>query len=282
MPDMHVLAAPIDHAPAARPVRPVRDAAPRFNPANLRRFISPLALVLLWQAGSMAGLIPARILAAPSTVLAAAWELLRSGELPYHLLVSLGRVAAGLGIGVALGTLLAVVAGLSRRGEDVVDAPMQMLRTLPFLALVPLFILWFGIGEFPKVAPVAMGTMFPLYLNLFAGIRGVDPKLMEAGRVFGLNRAGLVRHVVLPGALPHFLVGLRYALGTAWLSLVVAEQVNAQAGIGYLINDARDFLRTDVILVGLLVYSLLGLFADALVRMAERRALAWRPSLVKE
>lgn len=281
MPDMHALAVPTSSAPALR--RPaVLRAAARLHPVHLRRFASPLALVLLWQLGSMTGLIPARTLAAPSTVLATAWDLLRSGELPYHLFVSLGRVAAGLGIGLTLGTLLALVAGLSRRGEDVVDAPMQMLRTLPFLALVPLFILWFGIGETPKVALVALGTTFPLYLNLFAGIRGVDLKLVEAGRVFGLDRAGLVRHVILPGALPHFLVGLRFALGTAWLSLVVAEQINAQAGIGYLINDARDFLRTDVILVGLLVYSLLGLGADALVRMAERRALAWRPSLVKE
>ena len=277
---MHALVVPTAAVPAARPPR--SRAALRLDPAHLRRFASPVALVLLWQAGSMAGLIPARTLAAPSAVLATAWELLRSGELPYHLLVSLGRVAAGLGVGVTLGTLLALVAGLSRRGEDAVDAPMQMLRTLPFLALVPLFILWFGIGEFPKVALVALGTTFPLYLNLFAGIRGVDLKLMEAGRVFGLGRAGLIRHVVLPGALPQFLVGLRYALGTAWLSLVVAEQVNAQAGIGYLINDARDFLRTDVILVGLLVYSLLGLTADALVRAAERRALAWRPSLLQE
>ena len=281
MPDTHVISIPSAPAP---PVRLARRSHAGFwlNPAGLRRFVSPLALVLLWQAGSMIGVIPARTLAAPSTVLATAWDLLRSGELPYHLVVSLGRVAAGLSIGLTLGTLLALAAGLSRRGEDVVDAPVQMLRALPFLALVPLFILWFGIGEAPKVALVAMGTTFPLYLNLFAGIRGVDLKLMEAGRVFGLDRAGLIRHVVLPGALPGFLVGLRYALGTAWLSLVVAEQVNAQAGIGYLINDARDFLRTDVILVGLLVYALLGLLADALVRAVERRALAWRPSLVKE
>jgi sulfonate transport system permease protein len=253
----------------------------RQNILSLRRFASPLALVVLWQAGSMAGLIPARTLAAPSTILLTAWGLLVSGELPYHLLVSLRRVAIGLGIGVSTGVLLAIIAGLSRRGEDIVDAPMQMLRTLPFLALVPLFILWFGIGEVPKVALVALGATFPVYLTLFAGIRGVDPKLAEAGRVFGLDSGGLVWNVILPGALPSGLVGLRYALGVAWLSLVVAEQINASAGIGYLINDARDFLRTDVIVVGLLVYALLGLLADALVRALERRALAWRPSLVR-
>lgn len=254
---------------------------PRPDLSRLRRFASPLVLVLLWQAGSWAGLIPERTLASPAAILSAAWELLASGELPRHLLVSLGRVSAGLALGITAGAALAILSGLSRRGEEVVDAPVQMLRTLPFLALVPLFILWFGIGELPKVLLVALGTSFPVYLNLFAAIRGVDPKLMEAGRVFGLGRAGLVRHVVLPGALPGALLGLRYALGTAWLSLVVAEQVNAQAGIGYLINDARDFLRTDVILVGLLVYALLGLGADALVRLGERRLLAWRPILVR-
>ncbi|HWK45230.1 MAG TPA: ABC transporter permease subunit [Stellaceae bacterium] len=249
--------------------------------AGSRRFASAVILVLLWQAASMSGLLSPRTLAAPSSILATAWGLLLSGELPYHLLVSLRRVVIGLGLGVTTGGLLAIAAGLSRRGEDIVDAPMQMLRTLPFLALVPLFILWFGIGEVPKIGLVALGSTFPVYLTLFAGIRGVDPKLVEAGRVFGLDQRGLIWNVILPGALPSALVGLRYSLGVAWLSLVVAEQINATAGIGYLINDARDFLRTDVIVVGLLVYALLGLLADALVRTVERRALAWRPSLVR-
>jgi sulfonate transport system permease protein len=247
----------------------------------VRRYLSPLVLVLVWQGASLAGLISPRELASPAQILVTAWGLLVSGELPWHLLVSLGRVAAGLAIGLSIGAGLALVAGLSRLGEDVVDAPVQMLRTLPFLALVPLFILWFGIGETPKIALVALGTAFPIYLNLFAGIRGVEPRLAEMGRVFGLDRRGLIRHVILPGALPSALVGLRYSLGTAWLSLVVAEQVNARAGIGYLINDARDFLRTDVILVGLMLYALLGLGADTLVRTLERHALAWRPRLVQ-
>ena len=229
----------------------------------------------------MAGLISPRVLAAPSAVLGTAWALLIGGDLVTNMAVSLQRVVLGLLIGVFVGTITALSAGLSRLGEDIVDAPMQMLRTLPFLALVPMFILWFGIGEMPKVALVALGATFPIYLNLMAGIRGIDPKLIEAGRVFGLGRGSIIRHVVLPGALPSALVGLRYALGTAWLSLVVAEQVNATAGIGYLINDARDFLRTDVIVVGLLVYALLGLLTDGLVRAAEYRLLAWRPVLVK-
>ncbi|TPG49520.1 ABC transporter permease subunit [Roseomonas nepalensis] len=270
---------------AVAPARPVpAPRRPRFRGLDLsrtRRFASSAVILLLWQGASMAGLIAPRTLAAPTTIVATAWELVLSGELPHHLLVSLGRVATGLSIGVSSGVALALIAGLSRRGEEIVDAPMQMLRTLPFLALVPLFILWFGIGETPKIALVSLGSAFPVYLTLFAGIRGTDPKLMEAGRVFGLDRAGLIRHVVLPGALPSGLVGLRYALGSALLSLVIAEQINATAGIGFLINDARDFLRTDVIVVGLLVYALLGLGADALVRGFERRALAWRPNLIK-
>lgn len=259
--------------------RPALPLAGRRLP--FRRFVSSIALVLIWQAASALGLLSPRALASPVQIVLAGWGLLASGELPWHLAVSLARVLAGLAIGLSVGTGLALAAGLSRLGEDIVDAPVQMLRTLPFLALVPLLILWFGIGETPKIALVALGTAFPIYLNLFAGIRSVEPRLAEMGRVFGLDRAGLLRHVVLPGALPSALVGLRYSLGVAWLSLVVAEQVNANAGIGYLINDARDFLRTDVILVGLALYALLGLGADALVRLLERRLLAWRPALVR-
>lgn len=255
---------------------------PAFRPSlgRVRRFLAPLLLVLLWQLAAQSGLISSRLVAAPSQILAAGWDLARSGELFHHLLVSLRRVAFGLGIALGLGVPLALVAGLSRLGEDVVDATMQMLRTLPFLALVPLLILWLGIGEAPKIALVALGATFPLYLTLFAGIRGVDPKLLEAGRTLGLNQGELIRHIVLPGALPQALVGLRYALGTAWLSLVVGEQINATAGIGFLIMDAREFLRTDIIIVGLLVYALLGLAADQVVRSVERAALAWRPTLV--
>ncbi|WP_084698147.1 ABC transporter permease [Muricoccus aerilatus] len=281
MSDTHAIGARRALAPARlrEVVRPSNGAG--FGLSRYKRFASSIVILLLWQGASMAGLIAPRTLAAPTTIVATAWELILSGELPHNLFVSLGRVAAGLLIGVSSGVTLALIAGLSKRGEEIVDAPMQMLRTLPFLALVPLFILWFGIGEAPKIALVSLGSAFPVYLTLFAGIRGTDPKLMEAGRVFGLDRAGLIRHVVLPGALPSGLVGLRYALGSALLSLVIAEQINATAGIGFLINDARDFLRTDVIVVGLVVYALLGLLADALVRTVERRALAWRPNLIK-
>ncbi|MGI4809980.1 MAG: ABC transporter permease subunit [Janthinobacterium lividum] len=246
-----------------------------------RRVVSPLVLLLVWQAASSAGLLSPRTLASPLQIVAAGWDLALSGDLALNVAVSLARVAAGLIIGVTIGGALAILAGLSRLGEDIIDAPMQMLRTLPFLALVPLFILWLGIGETPKIALVALGAAFPIYLNLFSGIRGVDPKLVEMGRTFGLDRAGLIRHVILPGALPAALTGLRFSLGVAWLSLVVAEQINAHSGIGYMINDARDFLRTDIIMVGLVLYALLGLAVDTIVRIFERRLLAWRPSLVR-
>jgi sulfonate transport system permease protein len=247
-----------------------------------RRYAPPFLIVVIWQLGSMSGLISTRTLASPAMIASTFVELIGSGELPRHLLVSLGRVATGLSLGIVIGGTLALIAGLSRRGEDLLDATMQMLRTLPFLALVPLFILWFGIGEAPKIALVALGTTFPIYLMLFAGIRGVDAKLIEAGNTLGLSQSEIIRHIVLPGALPSALVGLRYALGVAWLSLVVAEQINAESGIGYLVMTARDFLRTDIILVGLIVYAVLGLSADQIVRVLEHRVLAWRPTILKD
>jgi sulfonate transport system permease protein len=156
-----------------------------------------------------------------------------------------------------------------------------MLRTLPLFGLIPVFIVWFGIGELPKVLLIALGAAIPLYLNTFAGIRNVDARLAEAGQSLGLTRAEKIRHIILPGALPQMLVGLRQSLGVAWLALVVAEQINANAGLGFMISQATQFLRNDVIFVALLVYCLLGLITDALVRLLERRALGWRRGLLE-
>ncbi len=245
------------------------------------RWISPVVLLLLWEAGSRAGLIPERTLAAPSTVLATLFGMIRSGELPANLLVSFGRVAAGLAIGVSSGIVLALIAGLSRQGEAMVDPLLQIKRTIPVVALSPLFIVWFGIGETPKIALIAFATLFPVYLNLYNGIRGVDVRLLDAARSFGLDRREQILHVILPGAMPSLLLGLRYALSIAVIMLVIAEQINASSGLGYLVNDARDFMRTDIIVVCLMVYAILGLSADFLVRLVEARALAWRPSLVE-
>jgi sulfonate transport system permease protein len=211
-------------------------------------------------------------------VVARAWQLTANGELPAAILASGCRVLIGFLVGAFAGTALAVLAGLFRLGEDLVDSTVGMLRTLPWVGLIPLFIIWFGIDEEPKVALVALGVTFPLYFNIYAGIRGVDAQLTEAGTVLGLSRWGLVRHVVLPGALPSALVGLRYALGSAWLALVFAEQVNAQQGIGYLMTNAEQFFQTDVIVVCLVVYAVLGLLTDLTVRLATRYLLDWRAS----
>ena len=245
-------------------------------PKRHMRALAPLLLVAVWAAGSASGAIPTRLLPGPARVATTGWQLISDGSLEHNLLVSLGRVAVGLSLGVAVGSVLALVAGLSRWGDDLVDPNMQMLRTLPVLALVPLFIVWFGIGEAAKVLMIAFATAFPVYLNLYSGIRAADPKLIESARSLGLSRWGVIRHVVLPGATAPMLVGLRIAGGVAWLVLVVCEQINANSGIGYVMANAEDFYRTDVIVVGLLTYAALGLGTDLLVRTAERRALAWR------
>jgi sulfonate transport system permease protein len=264
--------------PTSRPPPERSDARLALQSVRFRRVLGPVAIVVLWQLLSSSGIVSPRVLAAPTVVIETGWNLLATGELQNHLWVSLGRVARGLFLGITAGLSLALVAGLFRLGEDLLDPVLQMVRTLPVLALVPLFILWFGIGETPKVLLVALGTLFPVYLNTYAGIRSIDNKLIEAASTIGLNRWGLIAHVILPGALPSALVGLRYSLGVAWLVLVVSEQINATAGIGYLMTNAREFLRTDIIVVGLVVYSLLGLSTDLLVRILERRILVWRVS----
>ena len=244
---------------------------------SIRRFASPLVLVCLWQVACSLGFLSTRLVASPIQIAVTGWTLVRDGTLPFNLGVSLLRAGSGLGIAISVGVALALVSGLSRVGEDVVDAPLQILRTLPALALVPLFILWFGIGETPKILLVALGATFPIYLNLHKGIRSIDPKLVEMSSTLGLSRWQTIRDVFLPGALPDFLTGLRYAVGVSWLMLVVAEQVNAESGIGHMMMDAQDFLRTDIILVGLLVYGVLGLISDQIVRFLESTLLAWRP-----
>ena len=222
------------------------------------RLISPVAVVALWQLLSSAGLIPADKLPPPTTVWHTAVSLVTTnspayGTLQNAMLVSLERMAIGFAVGGSIAVLLALVAGLSRLGENAVDPLLQIVRMLPLFGLIPVFIVWFGIGELPKIILIALGAAVPLYLNTFAGIRCVDAKLAEVGRVQRLTRAETIRHIVLPGALPQALTGLRQSLGVAWLALVVAEQVNANAGLGFMISQATQFLRNDVILVALAV-----------------------------
>ena len=277
---MTTLVSPQEEAPATVPVVDPRQTPrvrrPRQGLSWARRWVSPLLILVAWQTLSSVGVLTEDVLASPLQILSSGAGLLADGTLQSAAATSIGRVLSGFAIGATVGLVLALVAGLSRIGEDAVDPPMQMLRTLPHFGLIPLFIVWMGIGEMPKIALIALGVAFPLYLNTFAGIRSVDRKFLEAAHALGLTRRQRLRHVIVPGALPQALVGLRQSLGVAWLSLIVAETVSADSGLGYLINDAREFLKTDVIVVGLAVYSLLGLLTDSLVRLIERKALAWR------
>jgi sulfonate transport system permease protein len=245
------------------------------------RLISPILLVALWQILSSNKVIPAAKLDSPASIAHEAYILITTnspayGTLQGSLLVSFLRWIVGCGIGVVLGIAFGLVSGLSRVGEAALDPILQALRAIPFLGLIPLFIIWFGIGELPKVLLVMLASFFLMYVNTFAGIRGVDPKLGELGHVLGLKRRELIWHIVLPGALPQMLTGLRLSVVASLLALVVGEQINANEGLGFLITQAQQFSDTDVIMVALIVYAILGILADWGVRVLERRALAWR------
>jgi sulfonate transport system permease protein len=262
--------------PLTRPGLVRKRRSPVRIPRLVRRVAGPVLMLVIWQAVCSAGVFTSVEVASPVAVLDAARELWAQGVLQSNMLVSLQRVAEGLVLGVAAGTALATVCGLFWIGEDLLDPVLQAARAVPILGLVPLVIIWFGVGEVPKVFLIALGCLFPVYINTYAAIRGVDVKLVEAGQTFGLNRLGLIRRVILPGALPGFLVGLRYALVASWLVDVVAEEINAQSGLGYLINQAQTTDRTDIMFLCLAIYAVLGLLADVIVRLLERSLLAWR------
>lgn len=265
--------------PLATAARKAPQRSPKAGRWRWWRLTTPVVLVALWELSSRTGLLPEEKLSPPSQVVRTGWRLAEDGTLATHLLDSLTRAGAGLAIGAGLALVLGAVAGLLRVGDDLVDPPVQMARMLPHLALVPLLIIWVGIGESLKITLVALGVFFPMYFNLYAGIRDIDERLVEAARTCGLGPLARIRHVVLPGALPSLFLGLRLATGAAWLSLVVGETVATQSGIGFLMMEAREFSQTDVVLVGLFVYALLGLLSDLVLRIAERRALTWRRGL---
>ncbi len=244
---------------------------------RLLPWVVPVALIAAWQVAAAQGWLSSRVLPAPSDVLKAAWQLGESGELWTHVKVSAGRALAGLAIGGGLGLLLGLLTGSLRWAETLLDSTVQMVRNIPALALIPLVILWFGIDESAKVFLIAVSVFFPIYLNTFHGIRNVDPGLIEMGRTYGLSRWQLYREVILPGAMSSILVGLRFSLGLMWVILIVAETISAQAGIGYLTMNAREFLQTDVVLVGILLYALLGKLADVFARGLEHWWLRWHP-----
>lgn len=250
----------------------LRDVGRRLLP-----WVVPVGLIALWQIASSLGWLSTRVLPAPSEVLKAAWTLAVSGELWTHVKVSAGRALAGLAIGGGLGLVFGLLTGSVRFFETLLDSTIQMVRNIPALALIPLVILWFGIDETAKLFLIAVSVFFPIYINTFHGIRNVDPGLIEMGRTYGLSRWQLYREVILPGALSSILVGLRFSLGLMWVILIVAETISAQAGIGYLTMNAREFLQTDVVLVGILLYALLGKLADVFARGLERYWLRWHP-----
>ncbi len=244
---------------------------------RLLPWLVPLALIAVWQLSASRGWLSNRVLPAPLDVATAAWTLAESGELWTHVRVSAGRALTGLAIGGGLGLLLGLLTGSVRWAETLLDSTIQMVRNIPALALIPLVILWFGIDESAKLFLIAVSVFFPIYLNTFHGIRNVDPGLIEMGRTYGLNRWQLYTQIILPGALSSILVGLRFSLGLMWVILIVAETISAQAGIGYLTMNAREFLQTDIVLVGILLYALLGKLADLFARGLEHYWLRWHP-----
>jgi sulfonate transport system permease protein len=256
------------------------------NPSSrvLRQFgvrvapwVLPALLVVAWQVGAYQGWVSKRVLPDPRAVVVSGLELARSGELFHHVAISSGRAFAGLAIGGGLGLLFGLATGTFRLAETALDTTFQMIRNIPALATLPLVILWFGIDESAKIFVVALGVFFPIYLNTFHGIRSVDPGLIEMARSHGVSGWRLQRDVILPGALSSILVGLRFSLGLMWVLLVVSETISANEGIGYMTMNAREFLRTDVVLLGILLYAFLGKIADWAARLLERWWLRWNP-----
>jgi sulfonate transport system permease protein len=275
--------------PAARigrAVRPARTAAAprpiRLAPGAPRRWgwaIGPALLLLYWSVLSAAGYLDPRILPAPWTAVSTAIDLIREGRLQTDLAISAGRAAAGLAFGVVAGVVLALASGLTRLGGYVVDGVVQLKRGIPILAVIPFMVLWFGIGEGMKVITIAVTVFFPIYLQTHSALKAIELKQVELAETLRLSRAQFLWHVAIPAVLPGFLTGLRFGVTSAWLALVVVEQLNATSGIGYMVTLARNYAQTDVMLVGLVVYALLGLSSDAAVRLLQKRALRWRRTL---
>jgi len=241
-------------------------------------WILPLAILVLWEVLARAGFIRANVLPAPTAVAVAFWKLLASGELIENIGVSTARALGGFVIGGSIGFAFGLANGLSLRSRAITDTTLQMIRNVPHLALIPLVILWFGIDEEAKLFLVALGVFFPIYVNTLLGIQTVDPQLVEMARTYGMSRLELFRRVILPGALPSIFVGLRYALGIMWLTLIVAETIAAQTGLGHMAMEAREFLMLDVVVLSILIYALLGKLADSVARLLERLSLQWHPA----
>ncbi|MEH2261526.1 ABC transporter permease subunit [Nostoc sp.] len=244
-------------------------------------WIVPVLMLVFWELASRTGLLSTRILPAPSGVIATAIRLASTGELFQNIGISAGRAISGFIVGGTIGFGLGLLNGFSRIAEKLLDSSLQMLRTIPNLALIPLVILWFGIGDQARLFLVSMGVFFPLYLNTFHGIRSVDPGLIEMGKVYGLKTPQLLWQIIFPGALSSILVGVRFSLGIMWLTLIVAETIAADSGLGYMAMNAREFMQTDVVVLSILIYALLGKLADAVAKGLETKFLAWNPNYQK-
>jgi sulfonate transport system permease protein len=251
----------------------LRTIGGRFIP-----WLMPVVLLVLWQWSSSVGLLPARFLPSPRAVVQSFLELSASGELWMHVRVSTFRAFSGFAVGGGMGLALGLLTGSFRWAEALLDTTLQMVRNIPALALIPLVILWFGIDESAKLFLVSLGVFFPVYINTFHGIQSVDRGLLEMGRTYGLSGWRLYREIILPGALPSILVGVRFALGFMWVMLIVAETISARSGIGYMTMNAREFMQTDVMVVGILLYALLGKLADLLAKGLESYWLRWHPA----
>jgi sulfonate transport system permease protein len=288
------LTLPAERARRVEPARPevVEERHAPLGPRQNRRLslgkahrwgwlLGPALFLLYWSVLSATGWIDERILPAPWVAVETAAGLIETGRLQEYLAGSSLRAAQGLALGVAVGLVLALVSGLSLLGGYVVDGLVQLKRGVPVLALIPFLVLWFGVGEAMKILTIAVTTFVPIYVHTHNALRAIDLKHVELAETLGLSRAGFIRHIVLPGALPGLLLGLRFGVTSAWLALVVVEQLNATSGIGYMVTLARNYAQTDVMLVGLVVYALLGLGSDAAVRLIQSRTLAWRRTLAQ-
>lgn len=278
---LHVLVA---RERAATTPPPEQRAAPRKRlslgkPARYGALLGPALLLVYWCVLSATGWLDPRILPAPWTAVTTAIDLIREGRLQENLAISAWRAMTGLAFGGIVGVTLALLSGLSLLGGYVIDGLVQIKRGIPILALIPFMILWLGIGETMKITLIATAVFFPIYINTHNALRAIDIRYVELAETVGLSRWQFLRYVVIPGSLPGFLTGLRFSVTSSWLALVVVEQLNATSGIGYMVTLARNYAQTDVMLVGLVVYALLGFGSDALVRQIERRALRWRKTL---
>jgi sulfonate transport system permease protein len=248
-------------------------------PRELRGVLGPLLILAVWAALSWTGVLGGHVFPAPQEVVSAAIDQAKLGTLGPNILASMVRAFGGLAIGVAIGVVVATIAGLTRWAEDSIDSVMQVLKAIPNFALLPLLIIWLGIGETPKITLVVLATAMPIYVNMYSAIRSVDARLVDLSRTLGLSRAALITNIVLPGSLPGLLTGLRIAVTNAWLALIYVEAINAPQGLGKLMSDARSWYRLDIMVLVICLYAILGLLSYAVVQLMERVLLGWRSTM---